>query len=341
MTRSLCLLGLAAACLCTAFGAHAQELQLHGLLDLSAGRFHSPGAARDWRVENGAMSPSFIAVRGSDGLGGGLKAVFAFGHFLRADTGQAGRFYGDAFWAREAHVGLSGAFGTTVLGRSMTPLFVSTVRFSAFGDSFAFSPSVRQLFAPSLLPFFGDRAWNNAIAYSSNGAEGLSQHLIASLGEGAGGKNFGAGVRYFRGPLGATVAWQRVRPGEGVPTTGPGAAPAGFTKQETWLFGASYDLTLFEMYGQYTHVRTRAAVHSRTELWSVGTSMPLGAGKLLAQYGHARASMAGVEPRNRTFSIGYDHHLSPRTDVYAVFMNDRVSPLGSGNSFAGGLRTRF
>jgi hypothetical protein len=74
--------------------------------------------------------------------------TFALNSFLRADNGAAGRFNGDAFWARDAYVGLSGAFGTSLLGRNTTPLFVSTLLFNAFGDSFAFSPSIRQLFTP-------------------------------------------------------------------------------------------------------------------------------------------------------------------------------------------------
>ena len=53
--------------------------------------------------------------------------------------------------------------------------------------------------------------------------------------------------------------------------------------------------------------------------------MPLGPGKLLAQYGSARARFDGCHPTNRTLSIGYDYALSKRTDVYAVFMNERAT----------------
>src|SRR6185436_14110861 len=112
-------------------------------------------------------------------------------------NGAAGRFNGDAFWARDAYVGLSGAFGTTTLGRNTTPLFVSTLLFNAFGDSFGFSPSIRQMFTPALLPFFGDTGWNNSLAYASNENNGWSFNLIGNLGEGAAGaagKNIGANL---------------------------------------------------------------------------------------------------------------------------------------------------
>ena len=38
-------------------------------------------------------------------LGGGLKAEFALGMFLRADSGDAGRFTGDSFFGRGSYVG--------------------------------------------------------------------------------------------------------------------------------------------------------------------------------------------------------------------------------------------
>ena len=336
---------LAAACLVAAGAAPAQELQLHGLLDVSAGRFENAGAPADWRVDSGSMSTSFIGVRGSDDLGGGLKARFAFEHYLRLDSGRTGRFDGDAFWARDAYIGLSGAFGTTVLGRTTTPLFMSTQQFNAFGDSYAFSPSVRQVFTPALLPFFGDSAWNNSIAYASGDEDGngFSQQVIGALDEGATGSrgaNYGASLAYETGPLAAALTWQRVRHGEGV-TPASAALPAGFSRQDTWQVGVAYDLVIVKLYGQYTRVRTRDLSGSRMEIGGLGAAMPLGAGRVLAQYGYARVRSAGIEPSHGTLSLGYDHALSKRTDTYAVYMRDSVTGQDRGHSLAAGMRLRF
>jgi predicted porin len=338
MTRCLSLLAAAAASLSFSAGASAQSsVQLYGLLDMSAGVFQSPGASRVWRAESGGMSTSFIGFRGTEDLGGGLRAKFAINHFLRLDSGGSGRFDGDAFWARDAYVGLSGAFGTSTLGRNTTPLFVSTVLFNAFGDSFVFSPSIRQLFTPVVVPFYGDSGWNNSLAYASNENEGLTVNLIGNLGEGAAnatGKNMGASVLYFNGPLGATAAWQKVR-------NGTFTAPAGWGGQSTWQVGVSYDMVRAKLFGQYTEVETNAAAKSKNKLWSVGAAVPLGAGKLLAQYGHSRAQGVEGGPTHETLSLGYDHSLSKRTDAYAVYMREKVSRLDAGNSLAAGLRLRF
>ena len=345
MSRFPMLCAALAACLCVADAATAQELQLHGLLDVSAGRFQDSGAPADRRVDSGSMSTSFIGVRGSDDLGGGLKARYAFEHYLRVDSGRAGRFDGDAFWARDAYIGLSGAFGTTVLGRNTTPLFMTTLQFNAFGDSYAFSPSVRQVFTPALLPFFGDSAWNNSIAYASGDEDGngFTQHVIAALGEGATGSrgaNYGASLASEKGPLTAALTWQRVRHGEGISPPSP-ALPTGFARQETWQTGLAYDLVIAKLYGQYTRVQTRDSSGSRMEIWGLGATVPVGAGRVLAQYGYARARFSGIEPSHTTVSLGYDHALSKRTDAYAVYMNDRVTGLDPGHSLAAGMRLRF
>jgi predicted porin len=337
MSRSLTLLAVAAAACCASVGAQAQNVQLYGLLDMSAGRFETAGTPKVWRAESGNMSTSFIGFKGNEDLGGGLKATFALEHFLRLDTGSAGRFNGDAFWARNAFVGLSGAFGTTTIGRNTTPLFVSTLLFNAFGDSFGFSPSIRQLFTPTLLPFFGDSGWSNSIAYSSNDMNGLSFSLLGALGEGQAGstgKNIGGNVLYFSGPLAATVAWQQVK-------NGAFGTPPGWSSQTSWQVGASYALPVAKLYGQYSRVSTAATVDTKTTLWSFGASVPAGPGRVIAQYGNAKADLAPGEATNKTLSVGYDYELSKNTDVYAVVMNDRQTGLENGNSVAAGLRLRF
>jgi len=340
MTRSLKTLALAAASLCSLGpAAQAQNVTLYGLFDMSGGMFQEPGSPRVWKAESGKMSTSFIGFKGTEDLGGGLKAKFAINHFIRLDSGSTGRFDGDAFWARDAYVGLSGAFGTTVYGRNTTPLFVSTLLFNAFGDSFGFSPSIRQLFtpAPGMLPFFGDTGWNNSMAYASadNGAATFT--LLANLGEGppgARGKNLSANVLYFNGPLGATAVWQQVK-------NGAFGTPADWQHQVTLQLGASYALAAVKLFGQYTHVKTRASENTKTTLYSFGGSMALGAGKLLVQYGEAREASGGVDMNNKTLSVGYDYAVSKNTDLYAVYMNDKVSGLSGASTLAAGARLRF
>ena len=324
-------------------GAHAQSsVSVYGLMDMSAGQFQSVGsAAKVWRAQSGNMSTSFLGFKGTEDLGGGLKGVFAIEHFLRLDEGAAGRFNGDAFWARSAYVGLQGEFGTSKLGRNTTPLFVSTLIFNAFGDSFGFSPSIRQLFTPAtgvgMLPFFGDTGWNNSLAYNSPNFGGLSVNLVGNLGEaaaGATGKNIGGNVLYFGGPIAATAAYQQVK-------NGAFGAPAGWKSQDTFQFGVSYDLTVAKLFGQYTLAKTKATVATKTKIYGLGVAVPVGAGKILAQYGNATADLPVTDVTNKTVTVGYDYNLSKNTDVYAVFLSDKATAVKTGNTVAAGVRLKF
>ncbi len=342
MIRSPALAAAIALGLGLASAAEAQSsVSLYGLMDMSAGRFQDAGTQKVWKADSGNMTTSFIGFKGTEDLGGGLKAQFQIEHFLRADVGAAGRFDGDAFWARNAFIGLQGAFGSTSLGRNTTPLFVSTLIFNAVGDSFAFSPSIRQVLTPNtslgMLPFFGDTGWSNSVAYNSPNYGGASFNLLANLGEGAAGatgKNLSGNMLYFGGPIAATAVWQQVK-------NGAFGTPAGWRSQDTWQFGGSYDLQVARLFAQYTRVKTKASANTDTRIYGFGATIPVGAGKVLAQYGSARADLGATETTNKTLTVGYDYNLSKNTDVYAILMNDKVTAASTGNTIAAGIRLRY
>jgi predicted porin len=327
------------------FGAASAQstVSLYGLVDMSAGRFQNAGATKLWKADSGNMTTSFIGFKGSEDLGGGLKANFAIESFLRADSGDSGRFGGDVFWARAANVGLSGGFGAVSLGRVTNQFFVSTLIFNAFGDSFGFSPAIRQILTPraGMQPFYGDTGWSNAVLYSSPKFGGLSFNLQANLGEGSAGavgKNIGGNVLYFGGPLSATLAIQQVKNNNGRPFT----PVAGFDSQDSVQIGAAYDLGVAKLMGQYSQTKTKATVDTKATYYGLGASIPLAGGKVLAQYSRTKADLGGAtDPVNKTLTLGYDYNLSKSTDVYAVLMNDKFTGATTGTTYAAGIRLKF
>lgn len=341
MTFDAALGRLAALWVATVFASSVSaqsSVTLYGLLDVSTGSFQNAGAARVKEVAGGKLSTSYVGFRGSEDLGGGLRAEFALEQFLRADTGTNGRFTGDAFYARNAFVGLQGGFGSVRLGRNTTLLFVSTLVFNAFGDSFGFSPAIRQLFTPNMgQAFLGDTGWNNSVLYGSPRLGGLTVQALINAGEGASGatgSNLSASALYFAGPLGAAVAWQRVK-------NGAVAAPAGWRDQDTVQVGASYGFGTVKLFGQFTRVSTQASVNTDADLYGIGASVPLAGGRLIAQYGRATADLGAAKNTSQTASAGYVHDLSKRTELYGALMNDRLTARSSGNTVAAGMRHRF
>lgn len=327
---------IAAAALAALAGpASAQTVSLYGLVDMSVGSFQAAGESKLKAAENGKMTTSHIGFAGTEDLGGGLKAKFALESFLRADTGKSARFDTDVFWSRKAIVGLESAtLGSLTLGRNTTPLFVSTVSYNAFGDSYGFSPSVRHYFVGAL---YGDSGWSNSALYSSPTWGGFSASALVNAGEGATGatgRNTSASVKYAIAGLSTMLTYQQVKNGVAV-------YPAGFEAQTTTQLNASYDFGVAKLFGQYGQVETDATVDVETRLFQVGASVPVGSGALLLSHGQAREEKGAATVTRKTTSFGYDHKLSRRSDVYAVYMNDKKTSLSSGNTFAVGLRHRF
>lgn len=318
---ALCALALAAA-----LPASAQSsVQLYGLIDVSAGQFETAGGTDTRAVANGNMTTSYLGFKGSEDLGGGLSARFQVESFLRADTGEAGRFGADTFWARNAYVGLAGTLGSLSLGRNTTTLFVSTLMFNPFGDSFGFSPSIRHYFGGGVGVTTGDTGWSDSISYASPKFGGLSFTGQVAAGEGNGGRNVGGHLLYVGGALAATAAYQKVEKGRSVADT------------TTWQLGASYDFGAAKLFGQYGKVANDTSGVDAT-LIELGTSVPVGDGKILLAWGRQASD---TDITRTTTSLGYDHLLSKRTDLYAVYMNDRRTGVDNGNTLAVGVRHRY
>ena len=308
----------------SASAAHAQSnVQLYGLLDLSVSSTQAPGGATTKTVDNGKMTTSHLGFKGSEELGDGLKAIVVLEHFLRADTGAAGRFDGDVFWARNAFVGLSGSFGSLTAGRHTTSLFVQTLRFNPFGDSYGYSPSIRHYYTSGTVT--GDSGWSDSLMYTSPRFGGAVITLSAAPGEGNGGRNTGATISYSEGSLAGGLSWQKVEKGSTVQDS------------TTWQAAGSYDFTVAKLFAQYGSVKNDSTGRSY-DISDLGVSVPVGAGKALLQYGQISPSTGA---KRTTVSAGYDYTLSKRTDVYGVVMSDKISGLSTGNNFSVGVRHRF
>ncbi|MEP7303600.1 MAG: porin [Caldimonas sp.] len=336
MLRSFSAAALAAtATLCSPV-AQAQNAILYGLIDASGSRSRPLGGDYRWQLDSGSMARSFIGFRGSEDLGGGLRAVFKLESYLGIDTGRSGRFDGDTFWGRDANAGLAGSFGSTVLGRNVTPLYLTTITFNPFGESYGFSPSTRQYFAGAIL---GDRSWNNSLAYTNNPRDRLRVHLVVNTPEeGPGvpdmGRNYGASVSYVVGDLATSVAFEKVK-NSAVPL------PSGFQRQTAIQVNATYDFKFVRFYGQVGRVKTEADTDSRTLLYHLGAAVPFGNSLILIAYGRSQVKTSYSRITDQTYSLGYDYFLSKNTDIYVAALYEKSFNVSSGNSVAGGMRLRF
>ncbi|MFP6557198.1 porin [Paraburkholderia sp. B3] len=351
---------LAAVLAAASSSAFAQSsVQLYGQIDEWAGVTKFPGDNAAANVGGGGMSTSYFGFKGDEDLGGGYKAVFALESFFRAQNGQDGRFTGDTFFARNAYVGLESPYGTFTAGRLTTQLFVSTILFNPFVDSYTFSPMVYHTYLGlSTFPTYttdqgviGDSGWNNAVQYSTPDINGFTGSVMYALGDQAGengAKKWSVQALYFHGPFAATAVYQYVNfndtPGDidSIPINASGTLlTTGLKSQGVGQLGLTYDLKYVKFYGQYMYTSNWEQLGS----WHVntaqgGVTVPAGAGTIMASYAYSRDG-GGLDQTRQTAAIGYDYPLSKRTDVYAAYMYDHFDNMSSGMTYGAGIRAKF
>lgn len=348
-------------------------LQMYGLVDNVAGSFASSisgintQSVRTTKLEDGGMSASHWGVRGYEDLGGGLNALFELSAFFRSDVGASGRsgalpapvnVAADPMFSRAAWVGLSNpSWGRLRAGTIISQLFLNTIGSNAFGDSMVFGPLPLLTFTGGILS--GGTSWTNSLVYETPTFAGASATVARSLSEGQGGGNSALRLAYAQGPLATSLVWQSVK-------KDPLTFADGTTPNDTssWQLAASYDFDAVKLFAHLGHIQndgTQAAPQNvGYRVWDISAAVPVGAGRFLAGYAARTthdavapvpASVAGGNVERKILSLGYDHKLSQRTNVYAMWMHDATrtrtlpAPIttidASGNSFGVGIRHRF
>jgi predicted porin len=122
----------------TALPAYAQSsVTVYGVIDTGLEYLNNANAAGDSLTRmpsvTGGLVPSRWGMRGSEDLGGGLRAVYTLEGGFNPDNaafGQGGRLFG-----RQAWLGLAGSWGTVAFGRTYSMLFYSMLNADVMGPS--------------------------------------------------------------------------------------------------------------------------------------------------------------------------------------------------------------
>lgn len=344
---------LAASVLCASCVAPAwaqPNVEFYGLVDVWAGAQRYPGDQTSWLVSGGGMSTSYLGVKGNEDLGGDYKAVFALESFFRPQDGRYGRFEGDTFFARDAYLGIESPYGTVTAGRVTTSLFLSTILFNPFADSYVFSPMVYHVYLGlGTFPTYttdqgvvGDSGWSRAVQYATPSVKGLSGTVTYALGDNSdhnGAKKWSAQLLYANGSLAATAAYQYTNFSD---RTGDlDMMVPGMTSQRVEQLGLSYDLKVAKLYAQYMYTgNQREGANWHVNTGQAGVSVPAGGGSVMASYVYSRDS-GGLGQTRKTWSLGYDYPFTKRLDGYVAYLDDQITDQSRGYTVGGGLRFKF
>jgi predicted porin len=361
---------------------HAQSaVTLYGLIDAGIAYTNNANGASLWRMTSGTINGSRIGFRGTEDLGGGLKALFVLENGFNANNGalgQDGKLFG-----RHAYVGLAhDTYGTLTLGRQYDTMvdFVAPLSATAgdFGDAGFAHPFDNDNLNHSL-------RINNAVKYTSPTVAGFkvgAMYAFSNATNFGANRAYSAAVSYTNGPLKLAGAYLQMNGTKGTTSASAGAIDAAEAKgvnQGGWSIGAdrmrSYGGGIGYTFGPATvgFVYTRAQYDNTGAFGSTGqiafnnfdvnlryALTP--AFSLGAAYVYTNASVSnpdsrhGTDPKWHQVDLQAVYKLSRRTDVYAEAMYQHASGRGyqafingSGgasstpNQIVGtiGMRTRF
>ncbi|AIY42622.1 Outer membrane protein [Collimonas arenae] len=324
--------------------AHAQSnVTIYGVIDTSLTYTSKVGPKNNSRfsVDSGDLSTSRIGFKGVEDLGGGLKAIFQLENGFNADDGSFGT--ASTLFDRKSVVGLSGGFGTVTIGRQTDFLedignkYTSVQTFGGNG--------VKGGHFNNLDRISGSRT-NNSIRYDSSNLSGFTGSLFYGFGEVAGqtsaGQAFGLGGNYANGPFGIGLAYFQTKlAADALPSK------AGDTDLKTFTLGASYQAGPAKIYGAWSQTkRPLATAQTATGLVNITTAtkaniFDLGVDYSLSGNLHLLASViydradisrkttGSTKGKTTQLNLGVDYFLSKRTDLYAMYSNQRANDINN------------
>ncbi len=322
MKKSLVALAVLGALTGSAYAA--DSVQLYGIVDMGVAHY-SNGNGSVTKLGTGIQSGSRIGLKGTEDLGGGLKALFqletgfcANGGSVAQGTGPAvpgGNQYctGGGFMGRTSMVGLTGGFGTAVAGRIYSLTFDDQAAVDPFGYGLTGTISnIGTIGAPArvnqtiayISPTFS--GFHVAGAYLFNDGLGLALPTGGTLST-TGGYNLQAG--YTNGPIWVSADYLRANYYNG-----------NAAMKHSMIVG-SYDFGVAKLAAMYAQNKLNAlggAESGNLQAWLLGVTVPVGPGAILASYTQSKNKDVSMST-SKQYAIGYTYALSKRTNLYTSY----------------------
>lgn len=345
--------------------AAQSSLTVFGVVDAGISRYTTKSTAwtplafpAEVRQRQTVQSPSGfgssrIGFRGTEDLGGGLAASF----WLEAPVANDSGANAISNFGRRSTVSLSGGFGEIRLGRDYTATFyndaiadpmtsngVGTNLIAVVNSNIA---ATRALATGGLLNgglSAGTDSYlrtSNAVSYflppDLGGFYGQVQYALhenVKISDTIGspskrGRYMGARFGWSKGPADVAVSW------------GESTLASAFARSEkikSMNLGATYDFGVAKLFGEWSLVRdvqddrrgpVQLHINDRYAGWLAGVTVPVGPGLIRASYARVRfdngRNVVDGDASANKLALGYVHHLSKRTALYATVARINIS----------------
>ncbi|MGT2475588.1 porin [Paraburkholderia terrae] len=357
--------------------AQAQSsVTLYGLLDagITYANKVATSTGHDSLVKygDGVASGSRWGLRGTEDLGGGLKAIFVLESGFSTGDGTSGQ--GGALFGRQAFVGLTkDGIGSVTFGRQYS---FSTDYIGANYTMGSQTPAGNYAYHINDLDQLTSSRINNAVKFSSANFAGLTfgaMYGFSNSTQFAGtptttttqgsSSTYSFGANYATGPFSIGAAYTNIRfPNGATPAFSVSIANVntlGLRDLETFGVGARYAIASGLVFANWTHTKFEPLS---------GESSKLNNYEIGGRWGFTPALSAGLgytfsklddrfEGKWHQINSSVDYALSKRTDVYLLGIYQKASgsnvvagrnvpvqaEIGSSSSFIGnaGANTQF
>ncbi|MBD9401662.1 porin [Comamonas sp. CMM02] len=291
---------------CATAAAADSSVTMYGRIDTA---IESVKTGND-RINGVNNSSSYFGFKGQEHLGNGLKMGFILESAINSDDGSISN---TEFFSNRSELNLEGAFGTVRMGRFFNPSYYAVAdRTSLHNEDYGITADA--LYA-------GVENANNRLAYKSPAMGSLTVESSVSFHErsaGNLGKNaYDMAANYDHGNWSFGAGY------------GEWAQARQYALRATWSEGG------WTVSGY--HQRSQdvvAGVTQKANASRIAVAYAVGAGDIQANFGHAN----GAGPAQaQQWTVGYNHHLSKRTKLYAfytVLQNRHGASFGSDDMVA-------
>lgn len=339
MNKKLLALAIAAALAPAAAMADSGNVQIYGSMHMSVdslkGNSSQAGTDNDSEL-NVSSNSSFIGFKGTEDLGNGLKAIWQVESLVGVGDGST-----SSLATRNSFLGLSGGFGTTILGKHDTPVKILGRKVDLFGDQIGDS---RNLISA------GGATWDlrpdNVIAYISptvsgfHGAVAYVTNVDAGAAEWNSVTALSALGMYESGPVMVGLGYEK----HNLSNLNNGTTITDVQDEKIWRLVGGYSFGDFKVTALYQKVSDALDLVDSGDTpvtdrktWGLGGAYKMGATTLKAQYYKADDKTncgTGIDcgaTGASMFAIGADYSLSKRTTAYVAYAktnNDSSSTAG-------------
>lgn len=327
MNKNLIALAVAGAFIAPAAMAQtANPVVLYGQVNVTAESVEARGGSsapvsRRTRIED---QSSRLGVRGTEDLGGDLKAFFQLETAFRPDSNNT------TFAARNSAVGLQGGWGSFLIGRWDMPFKSAAIAIDPWGDI-----TIAGLTGVMSDRGNFDRRDQNVAEYWSPTWAGLAFRLAATANErkndpaGTNARDLGANVTWTRGGIYLFYAYEEHKDNNSgnafAPSTTNGIAgydEKGHAVGGSFVFGP---VKLGAAYHEFKKGGTPTTARSKQKSWMGNLVWTLGSNQIIGQYMKSKDGRLNTavteEPDCDSVSVGYKYNFSRRTSFIAHYVD--------------------